>query len=388
VKQRESPCGRLFGAALVVLLLSLPAAAAERSTEGELEREAQLRAIQTEIEKLQRELAGLEDQERGVLGELERLGAALRLREAELREVALRLEHVRQEIEDRNTNLESLEQAQGERRRYLEFRLRELYKAGPDQVLRRLVGGDRAEQYWGGLRYASFLSERDARVLGRYRDDATRLEQERGELQATETELSAVSDELGQARNRVQASRDERSRVLRSIREDQNKRRVAIGELEAAAEELTDLVDSLQPPAEPALDIRKFKGLLDWPAAGEVTEGFGTAVHPRFKTRVPHPGLDIGAESGSDIRSVFEGEVVFASWMRGYGLTAIVDHGGGLMSIYAHASVLLVEPGEACRKGQRIGKVGDSGSLKGPFLYFELRIDGKPTDPVEWLRDR
>jgi septal ring factor EnvC (AmiA/AmiB activator) len=74
--------------------------------------------------------------------------------------------------------------------------------------------------------------------------------------------------------------------------------------------------------------------------------------------------------------------------MRGYGLTAIVDHGGGLLSIYAHASVLLVESGESCSRGQVLGKIGDSGSLRGPYLYFELRVDGKPTDPAPWLRRR
>ena len=85
---------------------------------------------------------------------------------------------------------------------------------------------------------------------------------------------------------------------------------------------------------------------------------------------------------------MFDGRTVFASWMRGYGLTAIVDHGGGMLSIYAHASVLLTEPGERVRRGQGLGKIGDTGSLRGPYLYFELRIDGKPVDPESWLRDR
>jgi len=111
-------------------------------------------------------------------------------------------------------------------------------------------------------------------------------------------------------------------------------------------------------------------------------------VHPRFKTEVPHPGIDIDAESGADIQSVFDGQVVFASWMRGYGLTAILDHGAGLLSIYAHASALLVEPGEQVLRGQRLGKVGETGSLRGPFLYFELRENGAAVDPTNWLRSR
>jgi septal ring factor EnvC (AmiA/AmiB activator) len=103
---------------------------------------------------------------------------------------------------------------------------------------------------------------------------------------------------------------------------------------------------------------------------------------------VPHPGLDIEAREGEPFRSVFEGEVVYASWLRGYGLTAIVDHGSGVMSIYAHASVLVVEEGSRVVTGERLGLVGETGSLAGPFLYFELRRDGKPIDPVPWLRPR
>ena len=84
--------------------------------------------------------------------------------------------------------------------------------------------------------------------------------------------------------------------------------------------------------------------------------------------------------------AVFDGTVVFSDWMRGYGLTAIVDHGDGVLTIYAHASVLLVQSGDRVVRGEVLGKVGDTGSLRGSFLYFEMRIDGKPTDPTPWLR--
>jgi septal ring factor EnvC (AmiA/AmiB activator) len=109
-------------------------------------------------------------------------------------------------------------------------------------------------------------------------------------------------------------------------------------------------------------------------------------VHPRFRTEVPHPGLDIEADAGVDFRAAFDGTVRFASWLRGYGLTVIVDHGQEVLSIYAHASVLLVEKGQHVKRGQVLGKVGDTGSLRGPYLYFEIRERGRPVDPATWLR--
>ena len=255
--------------------------------------------------------------------------------------------------------------------------------------MRRVVGGEELDSYLEGLRYAAFLSERDSRVLAAYRTDSERLAQERVELERRQVELRGLGDDLERSRRAIDQARRRRSRLLDEVREDTEKRQAALSELESAAAELGQLAESFLPGAEaPQMDVHKFRGLLDWPSEGKTTAGFGTVVHPRLKTEVPHPGIDIDAASGADIFSVFDGRVVFASWMRGYGLTVIVDHGAALLSIYAHASALLVEPGEQVVQGQRLGKVGETGSLRGPFLYFELRENGSPVDPADWLRPR
>ena len=370
----------------LLLLLAVAAAAVVRPSTAQ---ESRLGRIQAEIQRLQVELDQLRLREEGVLGRLERVGTELRLRRAESNAVALELEQVGRAVDRLQQTLDRLARSQEERRRYLAFRLREVYRAGPDRAVRRLIGGDEVDGFWSGLRYAAFLSERDARVLRSFRADAKRLLDEQAALAATREELDSTRRSLSRAQRRLEDSRRQQGELLEAIRRDRATRRSALDELQQAAEEMTRLVDRLTPKAGgPTLDVHKFKGLLDWPAEGAVSAGFGTVVHPRFRTEVPHPGLDIDAAEGSDIKSVFDGSVAFSSWMRGYGLTAIVDHGGGLMSVYAHASVLIVEPGQKVSGGQLLGKVGDSGSLRGPFLYFELRVDGRPTDPQEWLRAR
>ncbi len=350
-------------------------------------RDEKLREVRGEIRALENDLQRLRQREQGVLGELERLGGELRLRDAEYREVSTRMGGLNEEIESRERSLRALEDAQEERHRYLAFRLRELYRAGPDRTLRQFVGGSEARRYFSGLRYTSFLSERDGRVLAEFRVDTRRILGERDKLAAKRGELQSVQTELGRSRSRLRSSRQRRTQLLQTLREDQAQHQAAIAELQAAVAALTRLVDSLdREEIAPILDMRKFEGLLGWPADGPVSAGFGKLIHPKFKTEVPHPGLDIDAEDGENIRSVFAGRVVFASWMRGYGLTAIVDHGPGVMSVYAHASVLLVGPGQVVERGQTLGRVGDTGSLRGPYLYFELRVDGSPVDPTEWLR--
>jgi septal ring factor EnvC (AmiA/AmiB activator) len=346
-----------------------------------------LQALHAEMAKLESELEELRSEERGVLGELERLGAELRLRETEVREASVRLDGVIAAIDEHDAELARLDEAQAERRTYLSFRLREIYKAGSSQILQRLLSGDGGDTYWSALRYASYLSERDARVLEAFHADAELAGRELRELEARRRELADVHAELAGRRDAVAAARRERGAMLESIRRDEGQRRTALAELREAAEQLSRLAALLEAGGDgSALDMHQFKGLLDWPAQGELLAGFGTVVHPEFKTQVPHPGWDIAAPFGANVAAVFDGVVVFADWMRGYGLTAIVDHGGGVLTIYAHASLLMVSAGDRVVRGQTLGRVGDTGSLRGAFLYFELRVDGEPTDPAEWLR--
>ena len=350
------------------------------------ERHRRLQEVNQDISRLEDDLAQLRGQERGVLGQLERLEAELRLRQKEHQGAALRLDGVTRQIQRHDATLAGLDEAQELRRRYLAFKLRQIYKAGSEQTVHRFLGGRGLGLGWSGVGYASYMSQRDLQVLEAFAADAELSQRERAELEIARDELQTAEQELGRRRDGVERMRRERSAELERIRRDESRHEAALLELLVAAEELGRLADSLGGvTAGPAADIRTFKGLLQWPTTGRLRSGFGTVVHPEFKTKVPHPGWDIETDFGAEIVSIFSGRVVFSDWMRGYGLTAIVDHGAGLLSIYAHASVLLVEQGQRVSGGQQLGTVGDTGSLSGPFLYFELRVDGQPTDPEAWL---
>lgn len=353
-------------------------------------RDARLRAMQDQIVRLKGEILSLESRESGLLGKVERLEAQLRLREAELAEVGLRIESTERAVADREAALERIGAEQETRRRYLAFRLREIYKLGPAGPASRWIEADASqEDILGGLRYAALLSDRDGKMLQGYRDAQTRLGTERNGLLAERGKLESAKTEAEGGRRALAASQEEQTLLLERIRNDREQHEEALGELESASRELGRLVERLGgQPSDAALDIRKFRGLLDWPADGRVSARFGTAVHPRFKTSVPHPGLDIDAAPGSDIRSIFDGRIAFAGQLHGYGLTAIVDHGDGVVTIYTHASAMLVEAGQVVLRGETLGKVGDSGSVRGPYLYFEIREAGRAVDPIPWLRRR
>jgi murein DD-endopeptidase MepM/ murein hydrolase activator NlpD len=133
------------------------------------------------------------------------------------------------------------------------------------------------------------------------------------------------------------------------------------------------------------LHFASARGKLSWPTRGDLLSSFGRQEHPRYHTFTFNKGIDIGAPIGNDIKAVFEGIVLFSDWFRGYGKMAIIDHGQGFFTLYAHASELLVKVGDKVSPRQVIGRVGDSGSPEGSRLHFEIRQNGKPVDPLQWL---
>ncbi|MGQ0811382.1 MAG: murein hydrolase activator EnvC family protein, partial [Nitrospiraceae bacterium] len=133
---------------------------------------------------------------------------------------------------------------------------------------------------------------------------------------------------------------------------------------------------------------RASKGSLLWPADGNVVSFFGRQKHPTFDTYIQRKGIEIRTVEGSMIRAVMGGAVVYADWLKGYGLVIIVDHANGFFSLYAHASKILAKVGDRVESGQIIGETGDTGMTGENTLYFELREGAEPVDPLAWLAKR
>ena len=122
------------------------------------------------------------------------------------------------------------------------------------------------------------------------------------------------------------------------------------------------------------------------PTKGEITDGFGRHKHPDFNSYTVSNGITIAAPQGAEVRSVYDGQVIFADYFKGYGNMVIVDHGGGFFSLYAHTSRIVKKVGTTVARNEVIASVGDADSTRGPMLYFEIRYQGKPVDPSPWFK--
>jgi septal ring factor EnvC (AmiA/AmiB activator) len=214
-----------------------------------------------------------------------------------------------------------------------------------------------------------------------------------GLRRAVEAERSALNEEAARRRALLAEVRDDRATHERMAAELEDASR----RLEALVSQLTRrlaarpaAVKPSEPagPRPPAIGLGALRGQLPWPAEGRIVAGFGRQVHPRFGTETFRRGVDIEAEEGAPVRAVYAGTVLYRGWLKGYGNLIILDHGSGYYTLYAHASELLVAEGDRVRAGQGIARVGDTGSLEGSRLYFEVRYQGRPEDPEQWLRRR
>ncbi len=126
-----------------------------------------------------------------------------------------------------------------------------------------------------------------------------------------------------------------------------------------------------------------------WPIRGPITSPFGYRIHPIFKSRIFHSGIDIGGPNGGAIKASNDGRVIFSGWYGGYGKVVILDHGvingQPITTLYAHMSSILVSNGQNVTKGQTIGREGSTGYSTGPHCHFEVRVNGKPTNPLSYI---
>ncbi|HHW15275.1 MAG TPA: peptidoglycan DD-metalloendopeptidase family protein [Firmicutes bacterium] len=171
--------------------------------------------------------------------------------------------------------------------------------------------------------------------------------------------------------------------MLRRIQSERQAYEAALDEWEQTARQLESFIRGQQKrgPASPQATAKR----MLWPVRGAVTSEYGYRVHPILKTRRYHSGLDIAVPYGTPVVAAAGGTVILSGWVGGYGKTVIIDHGGGISTLYGHNSTLLVSVGQTVRAGQTIAKAGSTGLSTGPHVHFEVRQNGQPTDPRAWL---
>ncbi len=355
------------------LTLEIPPAGDER-----------LRRIQERRELLQRELTRLRGQERSLLGEVEQLELEVRLKGEDLRELQIGLLRTRAQMDATLRRVRELERTLAETRPLLAAHARALFKLGELSYLRLLLSVDRPSDIFRGYRFVTALARRDNQRIAGFRADLRALAIQRAELERRTQESLVLKAQLEAARRSLDAQRQRKTELLASIVEKKETHAAYVLELEEAEGKLRQLLQGLG-NGEVSVPVSAFRGALPWPLTGHVRVPFGRRKHPRFETYTVQNGIEIDAAADSPVTAVYEGTVVFADRFKGYGLMVVLDHGGKHHSLYAHLAETGVQVGQRVAAGETLGTVG-AASLVGTGLYFEMRFQGRPEDPLEWLK--
>lgn len=348
------------------------------------------RRARERVRALQREAAVLAAQERSLLVELRQLEVDLRLRAEELAQINAEVTATTGELARTESATRELQAEVARQKPIIAVRLTELYKLGRVGYWRLLLNVDDVNTVGRAYRSVGVLVRLDQDRMTAHRRTLASLTASRAALQTRQATLQSLRSEaqkVKSALDRAVVAHNERIRAL-DARRDLNAR--LVGELEMAQERLKATVGTL-PLGEapwPGLPLAPFRGDLDWPVEGRVTEFFGRQAHSRFGTLIRRNGVEIAAVEDSPVRAIHDGRVAYAAPFTGYGNLVIVDHGNQAYSLYGYLATLQVQPDSSVGQGTTLGTVGRPTGSEAPRLYFELRIDGTPVDPVEWLRKR
>jgi septal ring factor EnvC (AmiA/AmiB activator) len=352
-------------------------------------RRAQQTDVQAQLDKERAMAAQLAGREQTLLGRLADLERQIDLSSRALKaaQQRVRVASSRAEVAERRSQRAA---AELERASSLAApRLVARYELGRQGYLRYLLGARSVADLFRRKRLLDAVLQTDLQQLARLRDAADGARSARDELVRAQAELSAAAAAEAEKRSDLEARAAEQRTLLASVQQEKSLYDESVAELEEAAGDLSGRLGDFAkaggnlagPP------FARLRGKLPFPVdSGTIEVRFGKAVDPRFGTVTLQRGIDVRCPEGTAVRAVAAGRVVHAGWFRGYGNLAIVDHGGGYFSLMAHLATLARAKGDLVRQGDAVGTVGDTGSLKGAYLYFELRDDQKPLDPEHWLQ--
>ncbi|HJV64952.1 MAG TPA: peptidoglycan DD-metalloendopeptidase family protein [Geomonas sp.] len=383
-----------------------------------------LQGVKKQIKEKNALLTKTKKVESKVSGELQQIQKSLAEKQASLSTLGRDLAAVGQSVDKTMQDIERERQEAERKRQQINRRVAALYKAGDTGNLRVFFSSESLPQMSENLRYMRGVLENDKKLFAQYNQNMDRLKELKGRLEQEAARKEGIRRSIEVKKQEIEQEKSRKANYLVKVRQDKQSYQASIKELQANASRLQAMFARLEarnrkaalearkalearnrkayssksngksaaqaalPPSPPVPDygLGSQKGRLSMPVKGTVVDHFGRHKSAEFNAFTVSNGISVAAPAGTPIRAVYDGEVIFANYFKGYGNMVIVDHGGGFFSLYAHASSVAKKVGSKVARNEVLASVGDLDSSKGPMLYFEIRYQGKPVDPAPWFR--
>jgi septal ring factor EnvC (AmiA/AmiB activator) len=368
-------------AAACLIAIAVPLAQQAPTTTGAKSR------VEDRLKALRQEADRLATQAKTLLGDVRKLEVQRDIRVTEAQEAERALAAANEDLNNTSRRLGLLEEQRLRGLPDLKQQLVETYKRGRSGYLRLLLSAGDLRGFARATRAMTALTFRQERVLSDYHETAEALRSERAVLQTKMAELKTRDAAARRARGLAEKAVTDRAALIEQIDSRRDLTAQYVGELQVARDRLDQQITGLagdRPGA--VVPLAPFRGGLEWPLTGELTSRFGQPTGRQGGPLVRN-GMEIAAPEGTAVRAIHGGTVGYAEGYTGLGTLVILDHGANNYSLYGYLLSLSVQRGEAVEAGAEVGRVGPSPAGP-PQLYFELRIDGRSVDPVQWLKPR
>ncbi len=343
----------------------------------------ELQNLQQEIEGYRSQIASQKKNETSVTAEIQKLDRELALAETELNYIVTRMGYLNGEIDDTRRAIDEVKERLAAQKTAYDARLVSMYKSRNVSYIEVLLQSENLSDFLSRVRYLRAVALHDNDIMAEYKADQAQLVSEQEALENNLAQMLSLKSEQETKRVEVASRSKDREAYLTQLQKDRKRMEQAVEALEAESKALEKIIADLQ-----AQNPREKKENLSfiWPASGGwISDVYGNREHPVLGGTRFHSGIDYAANRGSDIKAAEDGTVILSGTNGGYGLCVVIDHGGGISTLYGHADKLLVKVGQVVAQGQVIAKVGSTGVSTGPHLHFEVRVNGATQNPLDWL---
>ena len=368
--------------ALTLLLGAAPALAQQDVTP------AQIEALKERIEDIDDWLEDAEQDRSALERQLATTEKNISRLTRERRSLRQQAEQQQQRLQELESEARELTRTLDRQRDSLMKQIRAAWMEGDAPAIKVLLNEIDPDRIARTMTYYEYLSKDTVGRLEAFRKSLQELRSTQAAAQSARVELARTEEGVAKRQQELKASRQERQQTLAALNADIRNRRGEREELESDRKRLENLLEEVQqainniPSPNESQPFASLRKKLPWPAQGRVLSRYGDRY---ADGKLRRNGLLIATGDEAEIRAIHYGRVVFANWLRGFGLITIIDHGDGYMTLYGHSSSLFTSPGDWVAAGEPIAQAGRTGGTDSPALYFEVRHNGKPDNPARWL---
>ena len=369
---------RLIAVIMVCMFASSVAISADTTIDAWKKK---LEETNKQLKQTQNAINQAQTQKKTISKQVEELDNKLNQAERELDAVEEQLGSLESQIVITKRDLERASQDADGQKDTLKKRVRVMYETGSVGYLAVILESTSFSDFISRMDFLKKIMNYDVTLLKNMKSHRDNIAQQEAQLQSELDEKERLKQQIGDKKEEVASAKDDREKVLNELVKD-------LKELNRLEDKLLEESKEFEKKIIAAQSKEKYAGgKIEWPvpSSTRITSPYGYRIHPILKTKKLHTGIDIGASSGKDVIAGNDGTVIFSGYYGGYGYTLIIDHGGQISTLYAHNSKLLVKEGDKVKRGQTISKIGSTGLSTGPHLHFEVRLNGKHTNPMTYL---